>query len=464
VLGYTTYDDWRGDAAQENDEFFSIVLREKDYLDTGVTPSWDIVSNTSLEAQTGFNEIVITTIEQTPFDGAEPVIAYTLSVAESYETFLRFSEPVVDAAADGWVNNFQIPTGTPIASFSTVTTEGGGVVEAVATTGVEITADDILSEQLLTATGIEDTVGTPNTLAVGTHRVSDVALGEPGAGLFEPVFARDETITDPQRGGSGIIREFDGGEFLQPQDLTIQISIRSDITLPIGATEPRIYFSSDIPDRFRANGLWLPQFDDIQKDSSNLVADGCDPWDCDDLAFTGLVPLATPSSEYDSAAAGNELNRLREYFISEGNKQVRNRADFEFFFKMPGTGGDLYAARLADRSRPWYRNVRPWAFELREIFAQRANVTITNNVINPNQGERATLTYVLDRSGLVRINVFNVAGDLIDILESGRKEAGEHSTTWDGTNRQGQAVARGIYFIRVMSNGVDEYRKVMVVK
>ena len=121
-------------------------------------------------------------------------------------------------------------------------------------------------------------------------------------------------------------------------------------------------------------------------------------------------------------------------------------------------------ARLADRSTPWYRNVRPWAFELREIFAQRGNVTITSNVINPNQGDRAILNYVLDDASMVRINVFNVAGDLVDILYSGRQEAGEHTTTWDGTNRQGHPVARGIYFIRVMAEGVDEYRKVIVVK
>jgi flagellar hook assembly protein FlgD len=119
---------------------------------------------------------------------------------------------------------------------------------------------------------------------------------------------------------------------------------------------------------------------------------------------------------------------------------------------------------VTELSTPWYRNVRPWSFELRELFAQRGNVTITSNVINPNQGDRATLNYVLDSASMVRVNVFNVAGDLIDILQSGRQEAGEHSLTWDGTNRQGYPVARGIYFIRVMADGIDEYRKVMVVK
>lgn len=462
ILGYTTYDDWRNDAGQENDQFFSIILEEKDYLDTGVTPDWDIVTNTSLEAQTGFNEIVILNAPPaTPLDGAPPLIAYTLTVADSYETFLRFSEPVFDGNGGTWTDNFQIPTGSGITSFSSVTTQGGGVLEAVARTAAPVTADEILNEQLLSAAGVEDGAAAPNGLAVTTHRVSDVALGETGAGLFQPVFARDETSQDPQRGGGGLIRDFDGSEFLQPQDLTIQMSIRSDITVAVGPAEPQIVFGTDIPDRYRRSGLWLPQFDDTAQDQNGAPPP---PWIDDADSFTGLVPLPTPSSEYDSAPAGDNINRLREYYIPKSNAQVRNRSNFEFFFTVPGTTGDLYGARLADRSAPWYRNVRPWAFELREIFAQRANVTITSNVINPNQGDRATLNYVLDDAGMVRINVFNVAGDLIDILQSGRQEAGEHSTTWDGTNRQGQSVARGIYFIRVMADGVDEYRKVMVVK
>lgn len=89
-----------------------------------------------------------------------------------------------------------------------------------------------------------------------------------------------------------------------------------------------------------------------------------------------------------------------------------------------------------------------------------------NNVINPDRGERAQLLLNLDadNAGMFTINVFNLAGDLIDVLHRGRLEAGEHTTTWDGTNRAGRIVARGIYFIRVVGPGIDEYRQVMVVR
>jgi hypothetical protein len=271
-----------------------------------------------------------------------------------------------------------------------------------------------------------DDGGTPGLVE---HLVSDVGLGADGQQIYEPVWARDETMRDPQRGGSGIVRDFDDSEFLQPQDIIIQ-SFRDGA---VGA-DPDIVFDTRVESRYRRNGMWHP----------DLVP--------------GLVPQANPDeATLPGVSAGAQLT---EYLFPSTHPKNESGTNFEFFF----FDGSLYYARVADLSSPWYRNVRPWAFELREIFAQRGNVTITSNVINPNQGDRATLNYVLDDASMVRINVFNVAGDLIDILESSRKEAGEHSTTWDGTNRQGQPVARGIYFIRVMADGLDEYRKVMVVK
>ena len=108
--------------------------------------------------------------------------------------------------------------------------------------------------------------------------------------------------------------------------------------------------------------------------------------------------------------------------------------------------------------------MRPWSFELRAIRVQTQDVTILNNVIDPRKGEKVDLHYNLSRGGSVTIQVFNLAGDLVDVLERGRKSSGEYATSWDGRNRAGHIVGRGIYYIRVTAPGVDEYRKVLVVK
>jgi hypothetical protein len=60
--------------------------------------------------------------------------------------------------------------------------------------------------------------------------------------------------------------------------------------------------------------------------------------------------------------------------------------------------------------------------------------------------------------------VFDLKGDIVDVLYRGRRASGDYSTSWDGRNRGGRVVARGIYFIKVIAPGVEEIRKVLVVK
>ena len=67
-------------------------------------------------------------------------------------------------------------------------------------------------------------------------------------------------------------------------------------------------------------------------------------------------------------------------------------------------------------------------------------------------------------AGQVSVMVFTLDGDVVRTLHRGRLAAGTYSMTWDGTNSAGRSVARGIYFIRVVAPGIDEIRKVMVVK
>jgi flagellar hook assembly protein FlgD len=60
--------------------------------------------------------------------------------------------------------------------------------------------------------------------------------------------------------------------------------------------------------------------------------------------------------------------------------------------------------------------------------------------------------------------VFTLDGNLVRTLVRENKAAGEYRAAWDGKNSGGREVARGLYFIRVVAPGIDEIRKVMVVK
>jgi len=100
-----------------------------------------------------------------------------------------------------------------------------------------------------------------------------------------------------------------------------------------------------------------------------------------------------------------------------------------------------------------------------DIKFQNNNVTILNNVINPNNNEKTKMIYTLGKEGPVSIVVYDLAGDAVKVLKGESESAGEHIVTWDGRNENGKIVTRGVYFIRVRAPGIfNQIRKVLIVK
>ena len=105
-----------------------------------------------------------------------------------------------------------------------------------------------------------------------------------------------------------------------------------------------------------------------------------------------------------------------------------------------------------------------WSFRLKSIVNQRGGVTILNNVIDSTKGEKTVVKVTLEQETNLNVMVMTLDGNIVDYLHRGTASAGEHNYSWDGTNRSGKPVARGMYFIRVTGKGIDETRKVLVVK
>ena len=105
-----------------------------------------------------------------------------------------------------------------------------------------------------------------------------------------------------------------------------------------------------------------------------------------------------------------------------------------------------------------------WSFRLKDVVNQRGGVTIMNNVIDATAGEKVVVKVDVPEEGNLTVLVMTLDGNIVDYLHRGTASQGEHFYSWDGTNRKGNPVARGMYFIRVSGPGLDETRKVMVVK
>ena len=127
-----------------------------------------------------------------------------------------------------------------------------------------------------------------------------------------------------------------------------------------------------------------------------------------------------------------------------------------------GDESPLFALRLKNPSD--ITSVDLWSFKMQKQKSQRGGVTVLNNVINALKAEKMTLQVDMPSAGTLNVIIMTLDGDIVKYLHHGQAESGSHYFTWDGTTKNGGLTARGLYFIRVFGNGIDETRKVMVVK
>jgi hypothetical protein len=64
----------------------------------------------------------------------------------------------------------------------------------------------------------------------------------------------------------------------------------------------------------------------------------------------------------------------------------------------------------------------------------------------------------------VRIEVFDVSGRSVSLIEDGQREAGTHSVSWDGNAAAGVPAASGIYFVRLVVGPRVFSRKMVLLK
>jgi hypothetical protein len=381
----------------------------------------------------------IRVIERTP-----PRIELALARPGEREIFVQFSEPVwgndsrdqpIDAGDFALISGSYTVTGLDILS---TTTEAGGTIPgataALLTLDSELTVQAIFEDRIGPfGTGVNEKVydKANNAMPISDQR----RLTDIGIGLVEPLWATDSSgINDAGTGEFRTIRRFDGSDSLDGLDITLQARFTDSYLQRFGL---RLVYDVDVPDSRKVNGYWNPV---------TITA----PLGEDPVPANTSATFMTPF-EVDGV--------FHTYSISSADPRFSDGRRLEFLFDL----GPLPAARL--RSSGDLTSVAPWEFGIDGGFIrQRAGVTILNNVIFPENDERTVLTYEMERPGIASVIVFGLDGNVIRTIHRGRQGAGTYRYTWDGRNNSGQIVARGIYFIRVVAPGIDEYRKVIVAK
>jgi hypothetical protein len=82
------------------------------------------------------------------------------------------------------------------------------------------------------------------------------------------------------------------------------------------------------------------------------------------------------------------------------------------------------------------------------------------NPANPS----TTIVYSLGQTENVRIQVFNIRGQLVKTLVNETQNAGRHSVIWHGDDNHGRSVSSGVYFYRFETSEGRETRQMMIMK
>lgn len=131
-----------------------------------------------------------------------------------------------------------------------------------------------------------------------------------------------------------------------------------------------------------------------------------------------------------------------------------------------GTELGVEAKRQLMRSRPRVlAEMEPVASsgpsdpETREWLRTRLH-SPSPNPFNP----RVTIAYSVAREGPVAIAVHDILGRRVSTLVDRTQRAGGYTLSWDGRDHSGRNVASGVYFVRMMADGVTHAQRVVLVR
>jgi len=147
---------------------------------------------------------------------------------------------------------------------------------------------------------------------------------------------------------------------------------------------------------------------------------------------------------HDLMTGGGDEYRLHEGVLS-GDwilTEVRNQSDHDSYIAVGAQEQQMVTA-----TRRPLQQTRLWARAAPNPF-----------------GGRTSIEFALPRPGPVELTIHNVAGRTVARLEGGSLPAGRHVRHWNGKSDSGEAVAAGVYFLRLRAGGSSTAAKLLLMQ
>jgi hypothetical protein len=134
---------------------------------------------------------------------------------------------------------------------------------------------------------------------------------------------------------------------------------------------------------------------------------------------------------------------------------------FRSLKEIEGTDVELTTGELRDGN--FGLNAVPTPVSVR-IETRPEVYALGDNYPNPFNPE-TTIKYQLPEAGDVRLEIYNMLGQVVTTLVDDHQAARRYTILWQGTNDHGQQVASGMYFYRIVAGGeFTDVRKMLLLK
>jgi hypothetical protein len=92
-----------------------------------------------------------------------------------------------------------------------------------------------------------------------------------------------------------------------------------------------------------------------------------------------------------------------------------------------------------------------------------ASIALSLSCTNPLK-RGATIAFAIPQPGKVSVEVFDVAGRRVRILQDGELSRGQHELRWNGLSNTGKSLASGLYLARLATQTGAVTRKLVVLQ
>jgi hypothetical protein len=315
------------------------------------------------------------------------------------------------------------------------------------------------------ATSVQDSIGLSKAIIFSPDTFTVDQLGDANLDGLVSVGDCVAIVASLLRRMTFNLRAADAADF--NRDAQVRIS---DLMLVVNHILGRTVLSPPIP--YRAGNV-------------ELIRDGLAPGNRAMLPL--LATLDNPGAgvqfaiDYDSTeirfhgiTPGSLISGMRLDYQDVGNRIVGIIYDLDLSVFGPGTGelAQLDVEAIGDDPKPG-NTLRITDFQMVNIDAQTLNIKVLGELPHsymlnqnyPNPFNSSTvITFELPASSTVKLSIYNVLGQEVNVLEDGFLEAGSHNTIWDGKDSQGNQVSSGVYFYRLQAQDFNETKRMLLVK